>query len=254
MNVKGLAAIVTGGGSGLGQATARALAAAGAKVAVFDINAANAEATAKEIGGVAAGCDVTDEASTLAAFALAREAHGPARIAVSCAGVVTPGKVVGRKGPMPLDTFARVVQVNLVGTFNVMRLAAADMAGLEPLEGGGERGVIVNTASIAAWDGQVGQCAYAASKGGVASLSLPAAREFAPLGIRVMAVAPGYMETPMLAGMPPEVMEGLVASTLFPHRLGRPEEYAKMVLSIIDNPMLNGSAVRLDGAVRMPPQ
>lgn len=253
MNVKGLAAIVTGGGSGLGQAAARALAAAGAKVAVFDVNLANAEATAKEIGGVAVGCDVTDEASTLAAFATAREAHGSARIAVSCAGVVTPGKVVGRKGPMPLDTFARVVQVNLVGTFNVMRLAAADMAGLEALEGG-ERGVIVNTASIAAWDGQVGQCAYAASKGGVASLSLPAAREFAPLGIRVMAVAPGYMETPMLAGMPPEVMEGLVASTLFPHRLGRPEEYAKMVLSIIDNPMLNGSAVRLDGAVRMPPQ
>jgi NAD(P)-dependent dehydrogenase (short-subunit alcohol dehydrogenase family) len=253
MNVKGLAAIVTGGGSGLGQATARALAAAGAKVAVFDIDAARAEATAKEIGGVSAGCDVTDEPSTLAAFARARDAHGPARIAVSCAGVVTPGKVVGRKGPMPLETFARVIQVNLVGTFNVMRLAAADMAGLDALDGG-ERGVIVNTASIAAWDGQVGQCAYASSKGGVASLSLPAARELAPLGIRVMAVAPGYMETPMLAGMPDEVMEGLVASTLFPHRLGRPEEYAKMVLSIIDNSMLNGSAIRLDGAVRMPPQ
>ncbi|RAU22012.1 3-hydroxyacyl-CoA dehydrogenase [Paramagnetospirillum kuznetsovii] len=253
MNIKALAAIVTGGGSGLGQATARALAAQGAKVAVFDIDAARAEATAKEIGGVFAACDVTDEASTIAALAKARAAHGPARIAVSCAGVVTPGKVVGRKGPMPLETFARVIQVNLVGTFNVMRLAAADMAALEPLDGA-ERGVIVNTASIAAWDGQIGQCAYASSKGGVAALSLPAARELAPLGIRVMAVAPGYMETPMLAGMPEEVMEGLVASTLFPHRLGRPEEFAKMVLAIIDNPMLNGSAIRLDGAVRMPVQ
>ncbi|TAN56023.1 MAG: SDR family NAD(P)-dependent oxidoreductase [Magnetospirillum sp.] len=252
MNINGLAAVVTGGGSGLGQATARILAAHGAKVAVFDIDAARAEATATEIGGVFAGCDVTDEASTVAAIAKARAAHGPARICVSCAGVVTPGKVVGRKGPMPLETFARVIQVNLVGTFNVMRLAAADMAGLEPLEGG-ERGVIVNTASIAAWDGQIGQCAYASSKGGVAALSLPAARELAPLGIRVMAVAPGYMETPMLAGMPDEVMDGLVASTLFPHRLGRPEEFARMVLAICDNPMLNGSAIRLDGAVRMPP-
>jgi NAD(P)-dependent dehydrogenase (short-subunit alcohol dehydrogenase family) len=252
MKIQGLAAIVTGGGSGLGQATARALAAQGVKVAVFDMDAARAEATAREIGGVFAACDVADEASTMAAFAKARDAHGPARICVSCAGVVTPGKVVGRKGPMPLETFARVIQVNLVGTFNVMRLAAADMTGLDPLEGG-ERGVIVNTASIAAWDGQIGQCAYASSKGGVAALSLPAARELAPLGIRVMAVAPGYMETPMLAGMPDEVMEGLVASTLFPHRLGKPEEFAKMVLAICDNPMLNGSAIRLDGAVRMPP-
>ena len=252
MNIQGLAAIVTGGGSGLGQATARALAAQGAKVAVFDMDSARAEATAKEIGGTFAACDVSDEASTLAAFAKARDAHGPARICVSCAGVVTPGKVVGRKGPMPLETFARVIQVNLIGTFNVMRLAAADMTGLEPLSDG-ERGVIINTASIAAWDGQIGQCAYASSKGGVAALSLPAAREFAPLGIRVMAVAPGYMETPMLAGMPDEVMEGLVASTLFPHRLGKPEEFAKMILSICDNAMLNGSAIRLDGAVRMPP-
>ena len=252
MNINGLAAIVTGGGSGLGQATARALAAAGAKVAVFDIDAAKAEATAKAIGGVSAGCDVTDEASTVAALATARDAHGVARICVNCAGVVTPGKVVGRKGPMPLATYARVIQVNLVGTFNVMRLAAADMAGLEALDGG-ERGVVVNTASIAAWDGQIGQCAYASSKAGVAGLSLPAARELAPLGIRVVAIAPGYFGTPMLDGMPDEVMEGLVASTLFPHRLGKPDEFARMVLAICDNPMLNGSAIRLDGAVRMPP-
>jgi NAD(P)-dependent dehydrogenase (short-subunit alcohol dehydrogenase family) len=253
MDIRAMAAVVTGGASGLGAATARALAAAGARVAVFDVNAALAEQVAAEIGGVASACDVTDEASVQAALATARGAHGPARICVNCAGVVTPGKIVGRKGPMPLETFARVIQVNLVGTFNVMRLAAADMAGLEPLATA-ERGVIVNTASIAAWDGQVGQCAYAASKGGVASLSLPAARELAPLGIRVAAIAPGYFETPMLAGMPAEVMDGLVSSTLFPHRLGKPEEYANMVLAIIGNAMLNGSAIRLDGAVRMPAQ
>jgi NAD(P)-dependent dehydrogenase (short-subunit alcohol dehydrogenase family) len=253
MDIKGLAAIVTGGGSGLGQATARALAQAGAKVALFDIDEAKAQATAAEIGGIGLGCDVSSEASVMAAMDKARTTHGVARICVSCAGVVTPGKVVGRKGPMALDTYARVIGVNLIGTFNLMRLAAADMATQEPLEDG-ERGVVINTASIAAWDGQIGQCAYASSKAGVVGLTLPAARELAPLGIRVMAIAPGYMGTPMLDGMPAEVMDGLVASTLFPHRLGKPSEFAKMVLAIIDNPMLNGSAVRLDGAVRMPPQ
>jgi NAD(P)-dependent dehydrogenase (short-subunit alcohol dehydrogenase family) len=253
MNIHGLAAIVTGGASGLGAATARALAGAGAKVAVLDINAAAVEQVAAEIGGIALACDVTSEESVVAAMAAARDRHGPVRVCVSCAGIVTPGKVVGRKGPHSLDSFARVIGVNLIGTFNVMRLAAAEMAAQEPLAGG-ERGVVVNTASIAAWEGQVGQCAYAASKGGVAALSLPAARELAPLGIRVMAIAPGYFGTPMLAGMPDEVMDGLVASTLFPHRLGDPAEYGRMVLAIVDNPMLNGSAVRLDGAVRMPPQ
>lgn len=252
MLIHNSAAIVTGGGSGLGAETARALAKQGAKVAVLDLNEAAVKAVAAEIGGVGVVCDVTSADSVEAALASAREVHGPARIAVNCAGVATPGKVVGRKGPMPLDSFAKVIQINLIGTFNVMRLAAADMLGLEP-QVNGERGVIVNTASIAAFDGQIGQVAYAASKGGVASLSLPAAREFAPSGIRVMAIAPGYFGTPMVNGMPQEVLDSLVSSTLFPHRLGLPEEYARMVLSIIDNPMLNGSTIRLDGAVRMPP-
>lgn len=253
MDIRNTAAIVTGGGSGLGAESARALARQGAKVAVLDLNEANVQAVAAEIGGIGLVCDVTSAGSVEAALAAARQAHGIARIAVNCAGVATPGKVVGRKGPLALDAFAKVIQINLIGTFNVMRLAAADMLGLEPLDNG-ERGVVVNTASIAAFDGQIGQVAYAASKGGVASLSLPAAREFAPAGIRVMAIAPGYFGTPMVNGMPQEVLDSLVASTLFPHRLGLPEEYARMVLSIIDNPMLNGSTIRLDGAVRMPAQ
>ena len=253
MDIRNVAAIVTGGGSGLGAETARALARQGAKVAVLDLNEANVQAVAAEIGGIGLVCDVTSAESVEAGLAAARQAHGIARIAVNCAGVATPGKVVGRKGPLALDAFAKVIQINLIGTFKVMRLAAADMLGLEPLDNG-ERGVVVNTASIAAFDGQIGQVAYAASKGGVASLSLPAAREFAPAGIRVMAIAPGYFGTPMVNGMPQEVLDSLVASTLFPHRLGLPEEYARMVLSIIDNPMLNGSTIRLDGAVRMPAQ
>lgn len=253
MDVRTHAAVVTGGGSGLGAATARALAAAGARVALLDLNAEAAAAVAAEIGGLGLGCDVTDPASVQAALEAARAAHGPARVAVNCAGIATPGKVVGRKGPLELEKFAKVVQINLIGTFNVMRLAAADMLGLDALAGG-ERGVVVNTASIAAFDGQIGQCAYAASKGGVASLSLPAAREFAPAGIRVVAIAPGYFGTPMVTGMPEEVLDSLVASTLFPHRLGDPVEYARMVMAIVDNPMLNGSTIRLDGAVRMPPQ
>jgi len=252
MNIRDCAAIVTGGGSGLGAATARALSKQGAKVAVLDLNETNVQAVAAEIGGIGLVCDVTSAESVENAIAAARAQHGAARICVNCAGVATPGKVVGRKGPMALDAFAKVIQINLIGTFNVMRLAAADMQGLEPQETG-ERGVIVNTASIAAFDGQIGQVAYAASKGGVASLSLPAAREFAPQGIRVMAIAPGYFGTPMVNSMPQEVLDSLVASTLFPHRLGLPEEYARMVLSIVDNPMLNGSTIRLDGAVRMPP-
>ena len=252
MLIRDCAAIVTGGGSGLGAETARALARQGAKVAVLDLNEAAVQAVAAEIGGIGLVCDVTDALSVEGAIAQARAGHGAARVCVNCAGVATPGKVVGRKGPLALESFAKVVQINLIGTFNVMRLAAADMLTLEP-QASGERGIVVNTASIAAFDGQIGQAAYAASKGGVASLSLPAAREFAPAGIRVMAIAPGYFGTPMVNGMPQEVLDSLVASTLFPHRLGLPEEYARMVLSIVDNPMLNGSTIRLDGAVRMPP-
>jgi NAD(P)-dependent dehydrogenase (short-subunit alcohol dehydrogenase family) len=252
MDVRNNAAIVTGGGSGLGAATAKALAAAGAKVAVLDLNADAVAGIAAEIGGLGLVCDVTSAESVQAALDAARAAHGAARVVVNCAGVATPGKVVGRKGPLELEKFAKVVQINLIGTFNVMRLAAADMLGLDELAGA-ERGVIVNTASIAAFDGQIGQCAYAASKGGVAALSLPAAREFSPAGIRVVAIAPGYFGTPMVTGMPDDVLDSLVASTLFPHRLGHPDEYARMVMAIVDNAMLNGSTIRLDGAVRMPP-
>lgn len=252
MRLDGVAALVTGGGSGLGAATARALAEAGAKVAVLDRNAEAAQSTAAAIGGLALEVDVTDAEGVARALDAAREAHGAARIAVNCAGMAPAGKVVGRKGPMPLEAFEKTVAVNLIGTFNVMRLAAADMLALEPLDDG-ERGVIVNTASIAAWEGQIGQCAYAASKGGVASLTLPAAREFAPKGVRVVAIAPGLFETPMLGGMPDEVRASLIDSTLYPKRLGKPEEYAGLVLEIARNRMLNGSVLRLDGALRMAP-
>lgn len=251
MELRDVAALVTGGGSGLGAATARALAAGGAKVAVLDRNAEAAQAVAAEIGGLGFACDVTDETSVIDALAAARAGHGPARICVNCAGVAPAAKVVGRKGPAPLDAFTQTIMINLVGAFNVMRLAAADMIALEPLATG-ERGVILHTASIAAFEGQIGQCAYAASKGGVASLVLPAAREFSPVGVRVAAIAPGYFGTPMVTGMPDPVIDALVASTLFPHRLGEPHEFAKLALAIIDNPMLNGCTLRLDGAVRMP--
>ncbi len=253
MQAGGQAALVTGAASGLGAATARALAQAGARVGLLDMNREAAQALAQEIGGIALACDIADAASAEAAVKAARERHGPARIAVSCAGVAPAGRIVGKAGPMSLVDFERVVRVNLIGTFNLMRLAAADMAGMAPLADG-ERGVIVNTASIAAFEGQIGQSAYAASKGGVAALTLPAAREFARSGIRVMAIAPGTFETPMMAAMPQEVKDALAAKTPFPQRLGRPEEFAAMVLHILDNLMLNGSVVRLDGALRMEPR
>lgn len=254
MQVNGLAALVTGAASGLGAATARALAKAGARVTLLDMNLEAARAVAAEIGGFAARCDVSDAASAEAAVAAARGKHGPARIAVSCAGVAPAARVVGKAGPMALADFERVVRVNLIGTFNLMRLAAADMVGLDPLNGDGERGLIVNTASIAAWEGQIGQTAYAASKGGVASLTLPAARELARSGVRVVAIAPGTFETPMMAGMPQEVKDGLAAKVPYPSRLGRPEEFAALVLHIAANPYLNGSVLRLDGALRMEPR
>jgi NAD(P)-dependent dehydrogenase (short-subunit alcohol dehydrogenase family) len=253
MKVSGQAAIVTGGGSGMGAETARRLAAAGAKVAVLDVNEAAAQAVAREIGGIAAKVDVSSAADVEAAIATAREAHGPARIAVNCAGVATAGRIVGRDGPLDLDAFRRVVEINLIGTFNLLRLAAADMSGLDELETG-ERGVIVNTASVAAFDGQIGQAAYAASKGGVVALGLPAARELARFGIRVMTIAPGLIGTPMLLGMPQEVQDSLAASVPFPKRFGEPGEYAALVLHIIDNVMLNGEVIRLDGAIRMAPK
>ena len=250
MRIAGIAALVTGGGSGLGAATAAALAQAGARVATLDLDAEAAERVASGIGGIGLACDVGDAGSAERAVAAAREAHGPARILVNCAGVATAGRIVGREGPAPLDAFERVIRVNLIGTFNLLRLAASDMSALEPLEDG-ERGLVVNTASIAAFEGQVGQAAYAASKGGVASLTLPAARELARFGIRVVTIAPGLFATPMMKGLPEEVQQSLGASVPFPARLGEPAEFASTVLHVAENRMLNGAVLRLDGALRM---
>ncbi len=253
MNLTGTAALVTGGGSGLGAATARALAGQGAKVAVLDINEANANVIAAEINGTAHRCDVSDAASAEQAVAAASQAHGPARVLVNCAGIGTAGRIVGRDGPMNLADFERVIRVNLIGTFNMLRIASAAMSTLDPLEDG-ERGVIVNTASVAAYDGQIGQAAYASSKGGVVSLTLPAARELAKFGVRVMTVAPGLFLTPMMEGLPPAAQASLGASVPYPPRLGQPAEFAALVLHILANTMLNGETIRLDGALRMAPR
>ncbi len=253
MLVEGQAAIVSGGGSGLGRASAKALAALGVKLAILDINEPTAAEAARETGGFAIRADVADAVSVEAAFAAARERHGPARIAVNCAGVGTAGRIVGREGPLPLDAFRRVIEVNLIGSFNVMRLAAAEMSALEPLAEG-ERGVIISTASVAAYEGQIGQAAYSASKGGIVALTLPAARELARYGVRVVAIAPGVFATPMVDGLPQDVQESLAASVPFPSRLGRPEEYAALVLHLCRNPMINGEIIRIDGALRMAPR
>lgn len=253
MQGQGLPAVVTGGASGLGAATAARLARAGFRVAVLDINREAAEASAARIRGVGVLCDVADAASAEAALATARAAHGVERLLVNCAGVGTAGRIVGRDGPLSLEAFERVIRVNLIGTFNMLRLSAAAMSGLEPLEDG-ERGLIVNTASIAAYEGQVGQAAYSASKGGVASLTMPAARELARAGVRVMTIAPGLFQTPMVAGLPPEVQQSLSASVPYPSRLGHPEEYAALVQHIAENRFLNGEVIRLDGALRMAPR
>ena len=253
MRIDGRAAIVTGGASGLGLASAEMLAGAGAKVALLDIDGTRAAEAAFRIGGIGLQCDVADAAAAEHALAEARAAHGPAAILVNCAGIAAGKRIVGRDGPMLLAEFELVIKVNLIGTFNLLRLAAADMIALEP-DAEGERGVIVNTASVAAFDGQIGQAAYAASKGGVAALTLPAAREFARHGIRVVTIAPGIFETPMLLGLPEAVQQSLAESVPFPKRLGRPEEYAQLVRQILDNPMLNGETIRLDGALRMAPQ
>lgn len=254
MKVEGHPAIVTGAGSGMGAETARYLAAAGAKVALLDMNREGAEAVAKEIGGLAIECDVSDAASVESAVARARDAHGPARVCVSCAGVATAGRIVGRDGPLPLEEFSRVININLIGTFNVMRMAAADMTGLEPVNDSGERGVVINTASVAAFEGQIGQAAYSASKGGIVALTLPAAREFARFGVRVLTVAPGLIGTPMLLGMTQEVQDSLAASVPFPKRFGKPSEFSELVMHLIDNAMMNGEVIRLDGAIRLQPK
>jgi len=253
MQQEGLGAVVTGGGSGLGAATAERLARAGWRVAVLDINREAAKASAARIRGLGVVCDVADAASAEAALAEARAVQGVERLLVNCAGIGTAGRIVGRDGPLKLEAFERVIRVNLIGTFNMLRLSAAAMSDLEPLAEG-ERGLIVNTASIAAYEGQVGQAAYAASKGGVASLTLPVARELARAGVRVMTIAPGLFETPMVAGLPPDVQQSLAAGVPYPTRLGRPEEYAALVQHIAENKFLNGEVIRLDGALRMPPR
>ncbi|NUU31478.1 SDR family NAD(P)-dependent oxidoreductase [Arthrobacter sp. C9C5] len=275
MDVLGTVALITGGASGLGAATARRLFAAGASVVLVDLPASAGDALAAELNASAGGgapadsgtpepanraifvpADVTSEEQVQAAVDAA-VALGPLRIVVNCAGIATPGKVLGRDGVLPLETFSRVIQINLVGTFNVIRLAAAAMAVTEPVAtelGGEERGVIINTASVAAFDGQIGQPAYSASKGAVAAMTLPIARELARSLIRVVTIAPGIFETPMMAGLPQEAQDSLGRQVPHPSRLGRPAEYANLAAHIVDNAMLNGETIRLDGAIRMGPK
>ncbi|CAN5776897.1 3-hydroxyacyl-CoA dehydrogenase [soil metagenome] len=247
--------VITGGGSGLGAATARQLTAGGANVVLADVNADAGTELADELGDSArfAETDVTDEGSVSDAIDAATSAYGDIRGLINCAGIAAATRVVGRDGPHPLDEFARVVTVNVVGTFNAIRLVGAAMMDNEPNDAG-ERGVIVNTSSVAAFDGQIGQAAYSASKGGVAAMTLPVAREFAKHGIRVATIAPGIFDTPMMAGLPEEARESLGNQVPFPSRLGRPDEYAALALHIIANEMLNGEVIRLDGAIRMSPK
>jgi len=253
MKLDGVAAIVTGGASGLGAATARRLAQLGAKVTLFDLNETLGQQVADEIGGRFAIADVGDEAGVIAALDVGEAAHGVARVLVNCAGIGKSIRTVDREGqPMPLDVFRRIIDVNLVGTFTMMSRFAARLVALEPI--GEERGVIVNTASVAAYEGQIGQAAYAASKGGIVSMTLPVARDLALSRIRVVAIAPGLFLTPLMQGMPEPALEALGKQVPFPSRLGHPDEYAALAAAIIDNPMLNGETIRLDGAIRMGPR
>ena len=251
MLVDSTAAIVTGGASGLGLATARVLAEQGARVVIADLASSRGREVAEEFGLTFVATDVTSSTDMARAVETASEL-GPVRVLVACAGVATPGRAVGRDGALALDTFERVIAINLSGTFNAIRLAAEAMMATEPVDG--ERGVIVTTASVAAFDGQIGQPAYAASKAGVAGMTLPLAREFAPHLIRVMSIAPGIFETPMLAGLPQEAQDSLGRQVPHPARLGKPAEYAALVRHIVENPMLNGETIRLDGAIRMQPK
>ena len=253
MNLKGMAAVITGGASGLGEATARELASAGAKVAILDLNEDLGQKMAKELGGVFAKCNVADEASVVAAFETAKAAHGPARILVNCAGIGIAAKTTSKGEPHALDMFQRVISVNLIGTFNCIRIAATEMAAQDPTENG-DRGVIVNTASVAAFDGQIGQAASSASKGGVVGMTLPIARDLMNDGIRVCTIAPGLFGTPMLQSLPDNVKEALAATVPFPKRLGDPSEYGQLARHICENQMLNGETIRLDGAIRMAPR
>ena len=254
MKIEGEVALVTGAASGLGEATAKRLAARGATVVAVDLSAEAAEKTAAAIGGVGYGADVCDATAIKTVFTSVTGAFGAPRIVVSCAGIGTATRILPRDGSLTIDTFERTVRVNLVGTYTVMNIAARAMAAADPIDEDGARGVIVNTASVAYEDGQIGQAAYSAAKGGVASMTLPAARELARFGIRVMTIAPGLFETRMSAGLPDDVRAEILASVPFPSRMGLPDEYARLVEQIVENPMLNGSVIRLDAAARMPPK
>jgi len=253
MNIEGSGALVAGGASGLGEATVRRLHERGAVVTIADVNAEKGQALADELGLLFVSCDVREEGQVQAAVEAAAEADGGLRISVCCAGTGWAQRTTGSKGPHPLEPFATIVAINLIGTFNVLRLAATSMRENEPDEGA-ERGVCVQTASVAAYEGQIGQIAYSASKGGIVGMTVPAARDLAQYGIRVMTIAPGLFDTPLLALLPDDAREALGNSIPFPHRLGLPGEYAQLATSIIENPMLNGETIRLDGALRMAPR
>lgn len=253
MEMKEVVVVVTGGASGLGEATVRRIVDAGGKAAIFDVNEERGLALVKELGGIFLKTDVANAEEVEANMAAVKSTFGKVNVVVNCAGIATPGKVLSKGGPMQLDRFEQVIRVNLIGTFNVIRVAADIMQNNEPNDEG-ERGLIINTASVAAFEGQIGQAAYSASKGGVASMTLPVARELARFGIRVMAIAPGLIETPMFAGLPENAQEALASMVPFPKRLGRPDEYAKLVESIVTNTLLNGEVIRLDGAIRMQPK
>lgn len=254
MEIKNSAAIITGGASGMGAATARMLHQKGAKICLLDLNVEAASKIAHEVDGKAIACDVTNADSVTKAFVEAEKQQGIAQICVNCAGIVFGKRMVGQTGPMPLEEFRKIIEVNLIGTFNVMRIAASAMISIPLPKDSEERGVIINTASVAAFEGQIGQTAYSASKGGIVSLTLPAARELAQFAIRVMTIAPGLVDTPMFEKISPEARASLAATVPFPKRLARPEEYAALVLHILENPMLNGEVIRLDGALRMQPK
>jgi len=254
MDMKNCAAIVTGGASGMGAATARMLSKQGVKVAIFDLNKDAAEKIATEINGIAIICNVTNAESVKAAIAEAQKQHGAARILVNCAGIVHGRRMVNQQGTMPIEEFRKVIEINLIGSFNVMSQAAAAIIPLETIGDSGERGIIINTASVAAYEGQIGQTAYSSSKGAIVSLTLPAARELAQFGIRVNTISPGLVDTPMFEKISPEARASLGAMVPFPKRLARPEEYAMLAIHIIENSMLNGEVIRLDGALRMQPK
>jgi len=253
MKIEGCVALVTGGASGLGEATARRLAAGGAKVTIVDRPQSEGERVAREIDGLFCAADVTDGGQVEQAIQRTVEKFGGLQIVINCAGVGTAARTITKQGPMPLELFKKVVEINLIGSFNVIRLAAARISEGKP-NPEGERGVIVNTASVAAFEGQIGQAAYSASKGGVVAMTLPIARDLASLGVRCVTIAPGTFDTAMLAQLPEEVRASLAKDVPFPHRLGRPDEYAALAVHIIENSMLNGETIRLDGAIRMPPK